>query len=472
MSKDVDCDVCVIGAGAAGLTVAGGAARFGLRTILFERDRMGGDCLNYGCVPSKALLAAAHRAQSARDGARFGVHAKLEVDFPAAMAHVRSAIAAIAPHDSAERFESWGVKIIKADARFTGAREVRGGGYAVRAKRIVIAAGSRPALPAILGLPETPHLTNENIFFLEQRPAHLLILGGGPIGVEMAQAFRRLGSEVTLFERGEILPKDDADARALVRARLRTDGVALRENVEVMRAAAEAAGVTLTLRAAGERISGSHLLVAAGRAPSVEGLALEAAGVAFDDKGIRVDAHMRTSNRRVYAIGDIAQGPRFTHVASYHARIVLKNALFRIPAKVNYDALPWVTYTEPELAQVGLNEAEARKRYGGAVRVIRPEFSDNDRAVAEGTEEGFMKVVTRGDGRILGVTLVGPHAGELIHAWALAIAQKRKLSAFNDLILPYPTLGEISQAAANDYYLPKLFTRWPRRLARLMLSLG
>lgn len=472
MSEKIDCDVCVIGAGAGGLTVAGGAAQFGVRTVLFERGKMGGDCLNYGCVPSKALLAAAHRAQAARESGRYGIRTgPMEIDFAGVMKHVRDAIAAIAPHDSEERFRGFGVRIIRADAKLTGPNEVTGGGYLVRAKRIVIAAGSRAAIPPIEGLHEVPYLTNETIFALNEQPSHLLIVGGGPIGVEMAQGFRRLGSAVTLFDAGTILSKDDTEARAILREQLVAEDVALRENVSIGRIAREGEGIAATLRGSGEKISGSHVLVAAGRSPSVEGLGLEAARVDYDAKGIKTDAHLRTSNKRIYAIGDIAQGPQFTHVAGLHGRIVLKNALFRMRAKVNYDPLPHVTYTDPELAQIGLQETEARNRYGD-IRIVRSNFAENDRAVADGKTGGFIKVVMLGNGRLIGVTLVGANAGELIHAWALALSRKMKLNAFDGIMLPYPTLGEISQAASDAHYFPKIFGLWPKRIAKFLLALG
>ncbi len=473
MAEKLHCDVCVIGAGSAGLSVASGAVQLGARVILFERGKMGGDCLNYGCVPSKALLAAAHRADQVRDAGRLGINASApEVDFPAVMQHVRDAIAAIEPHDSVERFEGLGVRVIQAEAKFISARDVAGGGVEVRAKRFVIAAGSRAAIPPIKGLGETPYLTNETLFLLDVLPSHLLIVGGGPIGTEMAQAFRLLGSQVTIFDMGRIFSKDDPELSTVVRERLRSDGVTLREEIRIEGVSREGEGVALTLEGSGEKIAGSHLLIAAGRAPSVNGFGLEQAGVEFSRRGIKTDASLRTTNKRIYAIGDIAGGPQFTHIAGYHAGIVVRNALFRMRAKVDYRALPWVTYTDPELAHVGMKEEDARKKFGSDVAVVRASFERNDRAISEGDVSGLIKVVTRKNGQILGASIVGTNAGEIIQAWALALSQKLKLSAFNGTILPYPTRGEISKAAVSAFYAPKLFSAWPRRVVKFLLALG
>jgi pyruvate/2-oxoglutarate dehydrogenase complex dihydrolipoamide dehydrogenase (E3) component len=387
------------------------------------------------------------------------------------MRHVQSAIAAIEPHDSVERFEGLGVKVIQAKAKFISKRVLTGGGYEVHAKRFVIAAGSRAAIPPLKGLGETPFITNETIFSLDVLPKHLLIVGGGPIGSEMAQAFRLLGSEVTLFDRGRILAKDDEELTSIVRTRMIADGILVRENARIAGVSRAREGVALTLEG-GEKILGSHLLIAVGRAASVNGLGLEAAGVAFDKRGIKTDAGLRTTNKRIYAVGDIAGGPQFTHVAGYHAGIVVRNALFRMRAKVDYGALPWVTFTDPELAHVGLKEEDARKKFGGDIAVIRASFEKNDRAIAEGDPNGMIKVIARKDGQILGATIAGGNAGEIIHTWALAVSQNFKLGAFNRAILPYPTRGEISKAAVSAFYAPKLFSAWPKRIVKFLLALG
>jgi pyruvate/2-oxoglutarate dehydrogenase complex dihydrolipoamide dehydrogenase (E3) component len=349
---------------------------------------------------------------------------------------------------------------------------VLAGAARVRARRFVIATGSRPSVPPIPGLAGVPYLTNETIFESRTLPGHLLIIGGGPIGCELAQAHRRLGAEVTVVDIGPVLPKDDPEVSRTVRERLLAEGVAIHDRVKVEAVAAAGNGVALVIEDGGQArtIEGSHLLVAAGRTPRVDGLGLDMAGVAYGKGGIEVDRRLRTSNKRIYAIGDVVGGPQFTHVGSYHAGIVIRNVLFRLPAKVDYRALPWVTYTDPELAHVGRTEASAREN-GSSVDVLRWAFEDNDRARTERRTEGFVKVVTGRRGRILGASIVGAHAGELILPWVLAIRQKLKIGAMAELIAPYPTLGEVSKRAAGSYYAPKLFgptTRWlVRQLARL-----
>lgn len=472
MASHLECDLCVVGAGAAGLSVAVGAAQLGARTVLFERGAMGGDCLNYGCVPSKALLAAAHAAQAIRAARHLGVHASsVEVDFPAVMAHVREVIGQIAPHDSVERLESLGVQVIRATAEFTGPRELSGGGVCVRARRFVIAAGSSAVMPAVQGIESVPVLTNENLFTLQERPRHLLIVGGGPIGVEMAQAFARLGSAVTVLQRGQLLPHDEPEHVEVVRGQLSAEGITVYEGVAIERIARSGDGVSVR-EATGRDTTGSHLLVAAGRRPRLAGLGLERAGIAFGTAGITVDARLRTSNPRVYALGDVTGRPQFTHAAGYQAGIVIRNALFRLPAKVDYRALPWVTYCDPELAQVGLTEAQARARFGATVQVVRAHFADNDRARAERRTAGGIKVVLDRRGTVLGAGIVGAQAGELIGLWGLAITRQSRLSALTGVIFPYPTLNEIAKAAASAFYAPKLFSRWPKRAVRLLLALG
>jgi len=471
MSAVLQCDLCVIGAGAAGLSVAVGAAQLGARTVLFERGSMGGDCLNYGCVPSKALLAAAHAAYTSTHSTHLGVPAAPgPIDFAAVMRYVHAVIAQIAPHDSVERLEGLGVRVIRAHATFTARDEISGGGVTVRARRIVIATGSAAVLPPIEGLDGVDALTNETLFELTERPEHLLILGGGPIGVEMAQAFVRLGSRVTLIERGSVLPRDAPEFTGILREQLHSEGVTVCEHASV--SALARSGPAITVRCAdGKEVRGSHLLVAAGRAPRIAGLGLERAGVAFGPGGITVDARLRTTNRRIYALGDVLGRPQFTHTAGYQAGIVIRNALFRLPARVDYRALPWVTYTDPELAHVGLTESQARERFGPAIQVVRSDFAGNDRARAEGQTRGGIKVITDRRGRVLGADLLGAHAGELVGLWALAITRRLKLAALTGVIFPYPTLGEISKASASAFFAPKLFSPGPRRLVRLLLRL-
>ncbi len=470
MADPIATDLCVIGGGSGGLAVAAGAVQMGAKVVLIEKGKMGGDCLNYGCVPSKALIAAGKAAQTIRSAGRFGVNGhEPAVDFPAVHAHVHGVIGAIAPHDSEERFAALGVEVLRAPARFTGPRELEVAEQRVRARRFVIATGSSPAIPPVPGLAEAPHLTNETIFDLTERPEHLIVLGGGPIGCELAQAQRRLGASVTVLELFSILPKDDPAAVEVVRRRLLEEGIGLREQVQVAAVEREGNGVAVTIGQAGreDKIVGSHLLVAAGRRANVEGLGLEAAGVDYSPKGIAVDARLRTSNKRIYALGDVAGGYQFTHVAAYHAGIVIRNALFRLPAKVDTRAVPWVTYTEPELAQVGLTEAMASEE-GVEVQVLTWPFAENDRAQAERATDGFVKVLLERRGRIRGATIVGERAGELIQPWVLAIAEGLKIGSLAQFIAPYPTLGEASKRAAGSYYTPKLFSARTRAIVRLL----
>ncbi len=471
MAEPIRTDLCVIGAGSGGLAVAAGAVQMGARVVLIERGKMGGDCLNYGCVPSKSLIAAGRAAHAIRTAGRFGVNGhEPAIDFPGVHDHVKAVIAAIAPHDSKERFEKLGVNVIRAHARFVGPQEVEADGRRIRARRIVVATGSSPAVPPIAGLAEIPHLTNETVFELTERPEHMVVIGGGPVGCELAQAYRRLGARVTILELLSILPKDDADAVRVVHDQLRAEGIDLRERVGVRSVARDGNGIALMIEdnEAEQRITGSHVLVAAGRRANVEGLDLEAGGIEYGAAGIKVDARLRTSNRRVYAIGDVTGGLQFTHMAAHHASVVIKNVLFRLPAKVENHAVPWVTYTDPELAQVGLTEARAKER-GIAVEPLRWDFDDNDRAQAERETAGFAKALVDRRGRIHGATIVGERAGELIQPWVLAIANGIKIGALAQVIAPYPTFGEASKRAAGAYYTPKLFGERTRKLVRLLM---
>jgi pyruvate/2-oxoglutarate dehydrogenase complex dihydrolipoamide dehydrogenase (E3) component len=471
MTRSYAPDLCVIGAGSGGLAVAAGAAQMGAEVVLVERGAMGGDCLNFGCVPSKSLLAAARIADLWRRGAELGIaYARPRIDFAAVADSVQRVIAEIAPNDSVERFEGLGVRVLHAEARFTSPRAVRAGNVEIRPRRFVIATGSQPAIPPISGLDEVQYLTNKSVFANRQLPEHLIVIGGGPIGIEMAQAHCRLGARVTVLDVGPLLPRDDPELSAVLARRLSSEGVVSLPLVEIADIERMDKAVAVRL-ASGEQVTGSHLLIAAGRRPTVEALDLAAAGIVSTAKGITVDARLRTTNRRVFAIGDVAGGPQFTHVALYHAGIVIRNALFRIPAKVDYRALPWVTYTDPELAQVGLTEAASRA-VGEAPRVLRWHFVENDRAQTERETEGMVKVVTRGNGRILGASILGAGAGDLILPWALAISQKLKIGALANLIVPYPTRGEASKRAAGSYYTPTLFSARTRRLVRLLARFG
>jgi pyruvate/2-oxoglutarate dehydrogenase complex dihydrolipoamide dehydrogenase (E3) component len=471
MTRSSAPDLCVIGAGSGGLAVAAGAAQMGADVVLVERGAMGGDCLNFGCVPSKSLLAAARVADLWKRGAALGIaYAPPQIDFAAVGDSIQQVIADIAPNDSVERFEGLGVRVLRTEARFTSPRTVHAGGIEIRPRRFVIATGSTPAMPAISGLDGVSYLTNETVFANRELPEHLIVIGGGPIGIEMAQAHRRLGAQVSVLDVGPLLPRDDAELAAALAERLCSEGVATRPRVEIAGIERDGKAIIVHLES-GEQIAGSHLLVAAGRRPTIEALDLPAAGIASTANGITVDARLRTTNRRAFAIGDVAGGPQFTHIALYHAGIVIRNALFRIPAKVDYRALPWVTYTDPELAQVGLTEAAARA-VERAPRVLRWRFAENDRAQTERETEGLVKVVTRRNGHILGASILGAGAGDLILPWALAISQKLKIGALANLIVPYPTRGEASKRVAGSYYIPTLFSPRTRRLVRLLARFG
>ncbi len=477
MTETIKADILVIGAGSGGLSVAAGASQMGAKVILAEGGKMGGDCLNYGCVPSKSLIAAAHHAHSRKLGAEFGVApTEATVDFAKVHDHVHNVIAGIAPHDSVERFEGLGVTVIPRYAKFISRSEVKVGDDTAIARRIVIATGSSPSAPPIPGLQTTPYLTNETIFKLREAPSHLLVIGAGPIGVELAQAYRRLGSEVTVLDAFDILGREDRELAAVVIDQLERDGVSLRPNVKIEDVRCSVVDgceeIAIDLEG-GETLAGSHLLVAAGRKPNLEWLDLDAGEVDHDAKGVIVDKGLRSvSNRNVYVIGDAAGGLQFTHVAGYHAGIVIRSALFRLPARARTDHIPFVTFTDPEIAQVGLSFEQAREAHGHVVQVLRWPFAENDRARAERRTEGLIKAIVGARGRILGASIVGPQAGELIQPWALAISEKLKIGAMAAYVAPYPTLGEVSKRAAGSYYTPRLFSERTRRIVRFLAKLG
>ncbi|MEC3861415.1 FAD-dependent oxidoreductase [Mesobacterium sp. TK19101] len=453
-------DLLVIGAGSGGLSVAAGAVQMGAGVILLEGHEMGGDCLNYGCVPSKALIAAATQAHAMTHARPFGITgAPPQVDYAAAMDHVARTIAHIAPVDSQDRFEGLGVQVIRAYGRFLSPTQVQAGDDTITARRIVIATGSSPLVPPIPGLDTVPYLTNESLWQLRDRPDHLLIIGGGPIGMEMAQAHRRLGSQVTVIEGATALGRDDPETAAFVLDQLRADGVQIAEHAQVTQVSGKPGAITVTTRdgqTEGQRFTGSHLLIAVGRRANTDRLDLDKAGIETTRTGIRVDAGLRTTNRRVYAIGDVAGGLQFTHVAGYHAGVILRSALFALPSRAQTHHIPWATYTRPELAQVGLTEAQARDRHGDRVEVARFEITHNDRAIAERENRGLIKVMVH-KGRPVGVSIAGPQAGELIALWSLALANRLKMSQVAAMVAPYPTIAEVNKRAAGAYFAPRLF---------------
>jgi pyruvate/2-oxoglutarate dehydrogenase complex dihydrolipoamide dehydrogenase (E3) component len=470
----IETDICVIGGGSGGLSVAAAAASFGRSVVVIEKHKMGGDCLNYGCVPSKALIAAGRRAHAMRTSKAFGIEPVVpQVDWRSVHDHVHGVIAAVAPNDSIERFTGLGVRVIQAPARFLDKRTVVAGENRIRARRFVIATGSTPVMPPIPGLDSVTCFTNETIFDNASPIGHLIVIGGGPIGLELAQAHLRLGARVTVLEALKALARDDAELTAVVLKALREEGLNIREGATVERIErAEGDGIRAIVKVNGstEMLEGTHLLVATGRQPAIEGLDLEAARIKYDKRGIKVNAGLVTSNRRVFAIGDCVDGPQFTHVANYHAGIVVRRALFRLPATVDNSLLPWVTFTDPELAHVGLSEAQARVK--GSIRVLRWPYHENDRAQTERVTRGFVKVVTDKKGRVLGTSIVGEQAGELIQMWSLAVSQKMKIRAMADWISPYPTLSEVNKRAAMRYYATATSNPIVRKVVSLLAKLG
>lgn len=453
-SSELRVDLCVIGGGSGGLSVAAAAAQLGVSVALVEKHKMGGDCLNYGCVPSKALIAAGRRAQLMRSSAPFGIApVRPSIDHGAVHNHVHEVIAAIAPNDSVERFVGLGATVIQATGHFVSRDTVLAGDHRIKARRFVIATGSSPAIPPIPGLDRVPYFTNETIFDNREKLEHLVIIGGGPMGLELGQAFLRLGSRVTVLEAQRALGKDDPELAEVVLKHLRAEGLDIREGATVERVTGGTRLIDVHVAEAGSTtvVQGSHLLLATGRVPNVAGLNLEAAAIKYDIRGIRVNGALQTSNRRVFAIGDVTGCPPFTHVANYHAGIVIRRAVFRLGATVDNAIVPWATFTDPELAHVGLTEAMARKQHG-KVLVYRWPYQENDRAQAERATEGFVKVVTDGKGKIRGASIVGQQAGELIQMWSLAVSQGLNIKAMTQWLSPYPTLSEINKRAAFGYY--------------------
>ncbi|WP_298919184.1 FAD-dependent oxidoreductase [uncultured Roseobacter sp.] len=454
--NEIKTDILIIGAGSGGLSVAAGAAQMGADVVLLEGHKMGGDCLNYGCVPSKALIASGKAAYNQRQTEPFGVaSAAGKVDYAAAKDHVAGVIAQIEPVDSQERFEGLGVRVIRAFGHFISPTQVQAGDTVITARRIVIATGSSPLVPQIPGLETVPYQTNETLFDLREKPKHLLIVGGGPIGLEMAQAHIRLGSKVTVIEGEKALGKDDPELAQVVLDSLREEGVVIEEDTVASEVKGKAGAIEV-ITEDGRTIKGTHLLMAVGRKTNTSKLSLDAAGVETTKSGIKVDAGLRTTNRRVYAIGDVAGGLQFTHVAGYHAGVIIRSMLFGLPSKAKTTHIPWVTFTDPELAQVGLTEAQAKKDHGIALEVVRFPYEHNDRAIAERKTKGFIKVMVV-KGRPVGASIVGYQAGELINLWALALANRMKMSQVAAMVAPYPTIGEVNKRAAGAYFSPRLF---------------
>ncbi|KTD23079.1 dihydrolipoyl dehydrogenase family protein [Legionella israelensis] len=474
MSKDNFFDLAIIGAGSAGLSLASGTSQLGLNVALIEGHKMGGDCLNYGCVPSKSLLAAAKSIyQCQHQAPAFGVEIKLKsVDFSKVMQHVHSVIKTIAPHDSVERFESLGVTVFQEQAQFLDAQTLKAGEQIIKARKIVIATGTSPFVPPIKGLDKINYLTNETIFDLTLLPKHLIVIGGGPIGCELAQAFAMLGSKVTILEARKILPKDDEDGVEIVKNSLLAMKIDILEHAEVNEVTqknAEILEVKVKTSSGEKIIEGSHLLIATGRKANIEQLNLDKAGVSYSSKGIEVNTRLQTHQKHIYAIGDVVGPYQFTHMASYQAGIVLRNIVFKWPAKISYEAVPWVTYTYPELAHVGKTEVDIKEH--SDFIITKGSFSQSDRAQTENETDGSIKVITDKKGKIAGVTIVGVHAGELIFPWVMALREGKSLRAFTDTIAPYPTLSEVSKQVAGEFYKPKLFSKKVRKLVSWLQKL-
>jgi pyruvate/2-oxoglutarate dehydrogenase complex dihydrolipoamide dehydrogenase (E3) component len=465
-------NLVVIGGGTAGLVSAIGAAGLGAKVALIEKHLMGGDCLNVGCVPSKAIIRAARKAAGVRDMAEFGVNVPngTTIDFGKVMERMRRLRADISPHDSAKRFTELGVDVFLGTGRFTGPDTIEVGRQTLRFAKAVIATGARAAAPPIPGLKDVFYLTNETLFSLTELPKRLGVIGAGPIGCEMAQSFARFGSEVFLIEATHgILPREDQDAAAIVRAAMERDGVKLLCCGKDLKLAKDANGVRLQVESHGKGydVLVDQLLVAVGRAPNVEGLGLETVGVEFDNKGVKVNDRLQTTNPRIYACGDICSPYQFTHAADFMARIVIQNALFKGRAKASSLIIPWATYTSPEIAHVGLYEKEAREK-GIEVDTFTQELSKVDRAILDGETEGFVRVhVRKGTDEIVGATVVATHAGELIGELTLAMKGKLGLKIIGGTIHPYPTQAEAIRKTGDLFnrtrltpFVKKLMNRW------------
>ena len=462
-------DAIVIGGGAAGLTAAGGCALFGLKVALIEAHKMGGECLNNGCVPSKALITAAKRAAEAREEKRHGVQlAAPVVEWAGVHKHIHDAIADIAPHDSQETFEQMGCEVLREWATITGPHSVEVGGRTLTAPRIVIATGSAPSVPPIEGLDAVPYLTNENLFDLTEQPEHLVIIGGGVIGMEMAQSFCRLGSAVTVINPGELMGRDDRDSVAVVADVMREEGVRFVDGK-----AAKVTGATgaITVTTDGDEvIAGSHLLIAVGRKARVSGFGLEELGMEMGKNGIKVDARRRTSIKSIYAIGDCREGPRLTHVSGYEGSNVALEITLGIPTKVDWKALPWCTYTDPEVAQIGLTESEAKAQFGEKVRVVVQGFDHNERAIAEGSTKGHLKVMFKGK-KVVGASICGKGAGDLLLPFTQLITGKASSLAMGSAVISYPTRSEITKASAFAAWEPTVFGTLPKKWASMVAGL-
>ena len=476
--EHIEPDICVIGGGAGGLAAAAAAAAMSVPVVLVERGRMGGQNLT-GAVPAQAFLAAAERANALHTGAAFGVKTvRSGIDFAAVNAHVRGAIEAVAPLMSAERFGGLGVRVVAGTARFADAATVAVDELRIKARRFVIATGSSPLVPPLAGLSETPYLVPETAFELPDCPRHLIVIGAGRTGLALAQAFRRLGADVTVLEAERPLRHEDPECAAVVLDALDREGVRLRTGVRILQVRRVLARVQVVIGksdapdgAAEETLEGTHLLLAAGRRPNIGDLDLDAARIRHSRGGIVVDKRLRTTNKSVYAIGDAIGGPRSVHLASHQAGLVIRNALFRHPVAVEHRAAASITYTDPEIARIGLSEQEARAQ-ARVIRILRWPYRENDRAAATGATAGHIKVIAGAGGQILGAAIVGAQAGETIALWALALGQRLPIGAMAGLIAPYPSYAELGKRAAITYFMRGLTSARVRRIIGWLRRFG
>lgn len=461
-------DICIIGAGSGGLSVAAGAVQMGARVVLCEGSEMGGDCLNYGCVPSKAIIEASRIIAKTNKAKEFGININnVDIDYKRVQQHVKNVIAKIEPHDSVERFESLGVNVIQEYAKIVDQYTVKAGDNIIKAKYIVIATGSRASIPNIKGLDTVDYLTNETIFDLVEKPKHLMIIGGGPIGIELAEAHVLLGSKVTIFEASDtILGMLDHECREILLKELDSLGINIITNVNID--LIEQENQQIQIKCGSKFYEGSHLLVAAGRQPNVEKLNLQDANISHSSRGIIVDNRLRTNYKNIYAIGDITGGYQFTHVAGYHAGIIIQNILFKLPAKVDYSSLPWSIYTTPEIAHVGQSISEAKN---AGAKILRIPYQDNDRAQASLSTNGLVKVAIDKKGYILGATIIGESASELMVQWTIAIKNKLKIKNMTSHIVAYPTLSELNKRLAGNYFTPTLYSSKVKTVVRFMMKI-
>jgi pyruvate/2-oxoglutarate dehydrogenase complex dihydrolipoamide dehydrogenase (E3) component len=472
MTQYLNCDLCIIGAGSGGLSVARRASQMGAFVVLIERSKMGGDCLNYGCIPSKSLIAAERAAKTVQNSKIFGIEPNgFSVNFQQVYDHIQTVIDEIAVFDSVERFKKLGVTVIKGTGRFVNKKEVQVNDTIISAKYFVVATGASPFIPPFSGLQAINYSTNETIFDLKEQPKHLLIIGGGTIGCEIAQAYLSLGTSVSLIQRSQILFKDEPELTEIARNQLIQDGLALYENADITNIVQQEKEIQIEFKHQNEtkQIFGSHLLIATGRRPNLKNLNLELAGIQYTERGVQVDKRLRSTNKRVFVVGDAVGSYQFTHIADYHAGIVIRNTLFHLPIKVNDTVVPWAIYTDPELAHVGLSENEARQQFKN-VRILTSYFANNDRAHTERNTQGFIKVVTSKKGKIVGVSIAGHAAGELINLWSLVMSQNLKINSIANLIIPYPTRSEISKRVAESFYTPLLFSDTTRKWIKRILK--